>query len=209
MITLNRDVRLVLLQFNFSNSDAVPATVKRLNPETKKESTERKSRSSGVMVIEPTLKCSIVAFLDELEEAGYEMVDAFYNERVDAKDTRGRRTYHMVRFTFARHEFVDLSDEFRGMRSAIRAELRDLCGNAMWRVRAFSNPFYIDGMESPDQRTLCINLEVRQPLFRPDGRPIMVWQKDESGNRVGDAPLPLKADYYLWLVDNVVSLMGT
>lgn len=98
MVALNGTVRLVALQFSFSNPDAIPASVKRLNRETQEERVERKGHSSGVMVIEPTEKCSLAEFLGELETAGYEMVDAFYKERIDAKDSRRKRTYHMARF---------------------------------------------------------------------------------------------------------------
>lgn len=198
---------MVALQFSFSNPDVIPATVKRLDRETQEERVVRKSRSSGVMVIEPTEKCSLVEFLGELEAAKYEMVDAFYKERIDAKDPRGKRTYHMVRFLFVRREFVDLSDEFKKVRENIRTELSEMCRMAMWRVRAFSNPFYKDGEKIPDQRAVSINLESRQPLFHPDGQPVMVWQKDVDGKRVGDAPLPLKPDHCLRVRSDIVQLV--
>lgn len=91
MVTLNSTVRLVALQFSFSNPDAIPTSVKRLNRETQEERVERKNQSSGVMVIEPTEKCSLVEFLGELEVARYEMVDGFYKKRIDAKDTSGKK----------------------------------------------------------------------------------------------------------------------
>ncbi|MEK7120417.1 MAG: hypothetical protein AAB824_02655 [Patescibacteria group bacterium] len=207
MIALNGTIRLVALQFSFTNPDAIPTSVKRRSPETQEERVERKSYSNGIMVIEPTEKCSLAEFLGELEAAGYEMVDAFYKERIDAKDPRRKRTYHMVRFLFARREFVNCSDEFKAARGTIRIDLQNICESAMWRVRSFSNPFYKNGEEVLDQSALSINLEVRQPLFRPDGQIVTVWQKDASGNRMGDAPLPLKADYCLRIVDGAVQLV--
>jgi hypothetical protein len=206
MVALN-GTRLVALQFSFSNPDVIPPTVKRLGRETPEERVLRKSRASGVMVIEPTERCSLVELLGELEAAGYEMVDAFYQERIDAKDPRGKRTYHMVRFLFAHREFVELSDEFKKTRDIIRAELRSMCESAMWRVRAFSNPFYKNGEEIPDQHAVSINLEARQPLFRPDGQPVTVWQKDENGKKVGGAPRPIKPDYCLRIVGDAIQLV--
>ncbi len=205
MVALN-GVRLVTLQFSFSNPDVIPMTVKRQYRETPEERAERKSHSSGIMVIEPAEKCSLVEFLGELEAAGYEMVDALYKERIDGKDLCGKRTYHMVRFLFARREFVELSDEFKKVRDVIRAELRNICEAAMWRIRSFSNPFYKNGEEIPDQRAVSINLEARQPLFHPDGRPVTMWQKDENGKRLGDAPRPLTANRCLLISDNVITL---
>ena len=206
MVALDSSVRLVALQFNFSNPDVIPTSVKRLDRETPEERNERKNHSSGTLVIEPTENCSLVDFLGELDVAGYEMVDALYKERIDSKYPRGRRTYHMVRFLFARREFVDLSEEFKTVRDIISSELRSICEVAMWRIRAFLNPFYKDGEEVIGHHAISVNLESRKPLFRPDGQPVTVWQKDEEGNRVGYAPLPLKPDYCLRIKDDTVQL---
>lgn len=207
MVELDSFVRLIALQFSFSNPDVIPASVKRLDRETPEERNERKKHSNGTLVIEPTENCSLVDFLGELEAAGYEMVDAFYKERIDPKDPYGRRTYHMVRYLFARREFVDLSEEFKAVRDVNSRELRSICEVAMWRVRALLNPFFKDGEEIPGQRAVSINLESRKPLFRPDGQPVTVWQKDESGNRLGEAPLPLKPDHCLRIEENAVRLV--
>jgi len=206
MIALD-SVRLVALQFSFSNPKGIPASVRRLDRETPEERNERKNHSSGTMVIEPTENCSLIDFLDELKGAGYEMVDALYKKRIDPKDSRGRRTYHMVRFLFARREFVDLSEEFKAVRDIISRELRSICEVVMWRVRVFLNPFYENGEEVIGHRAISVNLESRKPLFCPDGQPVTVWQKDEKGNRVGHAPLPIKPDCCLRVKDNTVQLM--
>lgn len=207
MVALNGSVRLVSLQFSFSNPDVIPATVKRQEREILEERVARKSNSTGLLVIEPTEKCSLVEFFQELEEVGYEMVDGVYKERIDAKDPRKRRTYHMVRFVFARRDFVELSEEFKEVRDVIRAELQNICESAMWRVRMFSNPFYKNGEEVSGQRAMSINLEARQPRFYPNGQPVTVWQKNENGKRVGDAPLSLSADFSLRIVDGAVQLV--
>lgn len=196
---------MVAVQFSFSSPAVIPQVVKRAERETPDERNERKSRSSGVLLIEPTEKCSLVGLLGELEAAGYEMVDALYQERIDPKDPRGRRTYHMVRFLFARREFVNLSDEFEKAR--ILAELTEMCATAMWRVRVFSNPFYKDGEEVPGQRAMSINFDARKPLFRLDGQPVTVWQKDEKGRRVGDAPVPLSPEHCLQFVGDTVAIV--
>lgn len=201
MVILN-GVRLVTLQFSFSNPDAIPATVKRLDRETQNERKIRKARSSGIMVIEPVENCSLSGFLKELEEAGYEMVDALYKERIDAKDPRGERTYHMVRFLFACREFVKLSAEFKEVRKAIYSDLQGLCGNAFWRVRAFLNPFYKNDEEVPGQRAVSINFEARRPALTGD-RPVTMWQYI-NGKRVGDAPRPIRADYRLRVIGNTI-----
>lgn len=195
---LDSSFRLVILQFSFSNPDALPKSVKRVARENLVASNKRKG-STGFVVIPPTEKCSILEFLGELESAGYELVDAFSQERINRNDPSGRRTYHMARFQFAQREFTHVSEEFKMECDIIRADLLEMCQTALWRVRGFSNPFYKDGEEVPDVRTLSINLEVRTPLFHPDGKPVMVWPKDEKGERIGNTPIPLKAEDQLHL----------
>jgi hypothetical protein len=191
------------MQFSFSNINVVPTSVKKLELEMLEERNERKTyKGNGEVIIKPIENVSLVEFLDNLE-VGYELVDAFYQPRIDPKDPRGNRIYHMVRFLFARRKYVKLSDEFKEVRSTIYAELRKICEQAMWRVRAFLNPFFMDDEEVLGQRALSINLEARKPLFHPDGQPVTVWQKDERGNRVGETPFPLKPDYYLTTLFNL------
>ena len=202
MVVLNGLVRLVCLQFRFPNPGAILHLVRH-----RETSDERRSGPSGVMVIEPTENCSLAEFLGELEVAGYEMFDALHEERIDPKDPCGKSVHHMVRFLFARKEFVKISTEFEGARIAIRSELQSICETTMWRVRAFSNPFYQDGEEIAGQRALSINLEVRRPLFCPDGQPVMVWKKNGNGERVGDAPLPLKPSRHLHIDDGAIQLI--
>ena len=204
MVTLDHNIRLVSLQFSFSNPGVIPASVKRLERETADEMIKRKSQKTGILVIQPVENVSLVEFLHDLEKVGFEMVDAFYKERIDRKDPRGNRTYHMVRFLFARHEFVNISDVFKKAQRVVRDELKSICEVAMWRVRVFSNPFYKNGEQIPNQRALSINLEARKPLFAPDGKPITIWQKDGDGWRIGEAPVPIQADFQLRIIDDTI-----
>ena len=191
--------RLIILQFSFTNSGVVPQMIKNVGRETLYGYNIRKSRlTNGIMVIEPVENCSLSDFIEELKDAGYEMVDAFHQERINPKPY-SMKTYHMVRFTFASHEFVNISDDFKKKRDDIYVALTEMCSTAMWRVRAFSNPFYKDGEEIHGQRVLSINMEARKPLFHPDGQPIMVWQKDENGRRIGSAPVQITPEYSLTL----------
>lgn len=196
------------MQFSFTNPDAVPSSVKRLPQETPAERAERKGLTNtvraGESLIQPTEGCSISRFTAELEAAGYELVDASYKPRLDAKDPSGRRTYHMVRFVFARHEFAEPSDEFKKVRESVRVDLQKACDLAYWRTRSFSNPFYQNGEEVPEARAMSINFEARQPRYLPDGNLVTEWQKDENGKRVGEVPLPIKAKHHLHIVDGEV-----
>lgn len=215
---LDKGIRLIALQFSFSNPDVIPQSVRHRKPETPEEREERKSHATGELIIPLTENCSIAEFLGELEAAGYEMVDAFYKERIDPKDPRNQkfieginagqidankrppgRTYHMVRFLFAHSEFVDnLFEGFREVRDTIYGDLAEMACAALWRVRAFSNPLYKGGEEVAGQSALSINFEVRRPLFQPSGLPVVERKKDAAGNPVGE-PLPIESERLLRL----------
>ena len=209
MLTPQGPVRIVMLQFSFTNIEAVPALIRCIDEETPEKRSERKSIVNGVMMIPPTEHCSVHAFaVKDLWLAGYELVDAFYEERIDPRDQSKRRKYHVVRFTFAHSDFVNVSEQFKAVRPALVAGLQQICSTALWRVRAFSNPFFNEGEEVEGQRALSLNLEVRVPLFRPDGSSVTVWRKDEQGERVGEAPLPLRAQHELRVVDESPTLVA-
>jgi hypothetical protein len=198
------DVRMITIQFSFTNPDAIPTTVKQLERETVLEHVARKLQATGERVIEPTENCSL-EFLGELGAVGFELVDALYQKRVDGGDPN--RTYHMVRFLFSRNEFASVSEPFALVRDNVRVELRKMLSAAFWRVRAFLNPFYQNGEEIAGQRALSINLEVRVPLYQPDGQPVTARPKDASGKRVG-TPQPLTPDFRLAVVGDTIRLLA-
>lgn len=198
-----RHVRLVAIQFSFSNREIVPVAVRQRNRETPLEHIARKLRVTGERVIEPTENVDLSNFLGELEEAGFELVGAFYQER-PAGDQLDR-TYYMARFLFARREFATPSAEFVLARDTIRTALQEMLRTAFWRVRSFLNPFYQEGKEVAGQRALSINLEARVPLFFPDGRLITARWK-ENGKKIGD-PQPLTPDFRLTVEGDSVRLV--
>ena len=101
-----------MLKFNFSNPNVIPPWVRRLDQKLREEQSFRKSRSGGVLVIEPTERCSLINFIKEIQVSQYQTVDAFYKQGIDTRDTRIKRKNHTVCFFFARREF-ELSDEFK------------------------------------------------------------------------------------------------
>ena len=207
MVKFDSSIRITVLQFRFSSFSAIPIAAKRLLRKSAKKQQRRGNKPTGFEVIEPTAGCSLLELPGELEEAGYELVDAFCEERVDGNDPRNERTYYVVRFVFARHEFAaNISEAFKAARDRIRIALSEICGTSMWRTRSFSNPFYENGKEVDGQRAVSINLDMRTPLFQPDGKPVMVWQKDGKGNRVGVVPIPLVPECELSAYDGILRL---
>lgn len=188
---LNKNVRLVGVQFNFSNSAIIPATVQQRRQETRAEQRERKSRpNDGMMVIKPIDCVSIKYLVTDLEMLGYELVDGFSQERPHPK--RRDQTYFTVRFVFARKEYAEVADEFTHVCSEVRQDLIKICKDAFWRTTAFVNPFYENGTQVSGVKSANLNFSVRTPCFNPDGTAVVARQKDGDGRKQGE-PVPITA----------------
>lgn len=200
-------VRVIGLTFNFSNKEVIPLSVRILKEETMAGMIKRKKRG-GEAAIQPTEKCSLVDFaICDLKEAGFELVDAHYQERRDYRDLSGKRTYHSVHFLFAHKDFVYRSFCFEKTCEYIVSDLRDMCCEALWRVRGFVNPYYQKGEIVPGQLAVSLNFEARQPLYLPDRTPVVVWKKNNRGERIGDAPQPIEPDWQLAIKDGDICLL--
>lgn len=178
--------RLVILSFRINNLDFVPAYARRIDQNVAMYT------PSGVQMVDCE-KCSVAGFPEEFEQRGYELVDATYQERFNSRGL----PYFIVRFTFSHPDFVEVSEWFKNVREINRTGLRYFCKSAMWHAKVFNNPFFKEGKSIEGQRAISVVLDTRQPLEEFDGKPVNVWQKDESGVRVGLAPIPLMADRQL------------
>lgn len=183
---LNEAVRLVYVQFSFSNREAVPQGLRFLPQEKEVEHKARKAKQSAEghrneQFIAPTEKVLARALLSTLERAGYNLVDATYQHRWGQK---GR--YHMVRYVFAQ-EAVDhgVHPDFVRLRSVARINLMKLLLNSFWRVRGYRNTGEEGSMVS-------INFESRIPIVDANGNALLVWKRDKDDNKVGDGPVPLE-----------------
>lgn len=202
---LNGTVRLVMLQFSFSNVRALPAGLFEKEQETLDELTARRSGVKGVQFIEPIQDVSLFQFLLDLVKAGYVLVDAFFQMRSSA---RGQQ-YPVVRFIFAAKESARRDGEFARHKQNAENALLQMCQEAMWRVRAFLNPFFKDGLLVDGQHAISINLEARNPLLDGEGNPLMRWEKDENGEKVGDKPFPLEPKLFLHIDDGNIIVAPT
>ena len=195
------EIRMILLKFSFSSEKVVPPEVKKMESEAVQEMEERKARGSGMLALEPIHSIGLLRFLEDLKEAGFELVNALYQLR--RADDRGR-TFHMVRYDFCRRDYVELSREFQEKRESIEGSLHKICLEAAWRVRAFVNPFFLRGEMVPGQTTVAINLEARKPLIDGNGQRIVAWKKDGQGNRIGFSAVPVEPDHILRLHEGSV-----
>lgn len=195
---LNGQVRLVLLQFAFSNLKHVPSCLKQKSEKTLKESPAIK----GELCLSATEDVGVVDFIADLESMNYQLVDSYYQIR-----SRNGQQYAVVRFLFAEKEQASVSDEFKKMLPEIEQALLQICESAMWRARAFLNPFFKDGRIIDDVYALSVNLEARKPLLDSTGKPIFQWQKDENGEKIGDSPISLRPEKFLKIIDGDIRIV--
>lgn len=159
---LDDKVKVIRMQFSFSNPFAVPVIARLVEQEKEApgDRERRKNRETGQLFIEPTEDIWTLPFLEDLRDAEFEVIDLSYRQRIDGKDPNLKRTYQMVRFTFVRKECCLnlLSEETEGVRTAILEAAQEMCGQGTWRVRAYRQ-----------EETISINLEARKPFPREPG----------------------------------------
>lgn len=66
----------------------------------------------------------------------------------------------------------------------IMIQFQRMCEEAMWRVRAFRNPFFHEGEEVDGKRTISVNLEARKPYNSHKGASPCGQLKIEHGELV-------------------------
>ncbi|MDP2586920.1 MAG: hypothetical protein Q8P32_04080 [Candidatus Komeilibacteria bacterium] len=171
--------RMIGLQFDFTNEQAVPWNLRNMPPEKVEDSRARRQQN----------KPSVAAGIDLLPskprgvkpsqltagliKAGYVLVNAKYQERID--QCRSKATYHMVRFLLVRQEYEQQDEprvaELKPLRGILLAELAGLCQTAYWQIRAFRNPYYDNHVLVAGQYYPSFNFDGRQPLLEHNNLP--------------------------------------
>jgi hypothetical protein len=207
VLKLDNSVKTLYLQFSFSNENAVPRWLPLKEEETPAEAELRQKRmakATGKCVIEPVAGCSIETLPDEITEAGFTLVDAYYQPRIDKINPRKR--FFVARYVFIRTEEV-ARNELDELSWKILADLHDLCLLAFWRARAYKNPYFKDEQLVDGIFAASINVDTRKPRFNSAGELIMEWERDANKNKVGDASRPIPAAAKLRIQDNTLQIV--
>ncbi len=199
---LEETVRLVYLQFSFNNESLIPMSLRTLPDETFRQHVERKTRGvsgNGEQLLAPVENNLGIeeAAKEMLSHPEYTLVDVQHQIRLGGV----KGVYHMLRFVFARNKHA-LPNPNINLEEA-KNILRRICREAMWRVRIFMNPYAKEGMVG-EEFMLSINLEARNPLFDgKTGEHLMVWKKDENGERIAGSKAPLHPTQVLHIGDTI------
>lgn len=196
-------VRSIMLQFSFSNAKVVPKSIEPRNPESLDDAFKREKHANGRRVIDPVKNVDVLTFVEGLTNGGYKLAKAFSQKRPKTDDPS--QSYYIARFDFEPWE-EDFEHGDASARHNVNA-LKKMCYEAMWQVKVFVNPFFSDGKEVAGEYTVSINMSFRQPLYNNVGKPIKRWRKDEDGERVGEAAVPLRPDYCLSFSEGVIDVL--
>ena len=182
-----RTVKLINLQFSFSNSAVVPSGLPRRPLETSSERYARTDRTpTGAHVIQFVEDVSLCDLADDLQQNEFELTDAFSQRRGVT------RAFEMVRFVFT------ITPPGTRDTKTFHQSLQMMCQQALWRVGVWLNPFFVEGgRQAPGQHAISISCNSRKPLYDNTGRPVKIWRKDANGQRLGAAPIAIKAKYAL------------
>lgn len=206
LVDVTPSVRLIALQFSFSNADFVPKSVRRQGRESAQEQRARENLPTGELVIEPHEDSNLLEFLNQLGQNGYELVDAFHQPRDDQHNPR--RSFQMVRFVFLRREHVRSTAAFIQTRATLLNELREMCELALWRTRVYLNPLVVEGRRLVGEHAVSINFDARKPLFT-NGERVAIWRRAENGEKIGDSKVPIQPAHELRFRENAIELIPT
>jgi hypothetical protein len=210
--SLDASVLKVTLQFSMSHGNQVPRWVSWIKPET---FADRESRKTAFVPGEQFLvpeedasgrgvnDVSLVGIIDDLEGAGYVLTEAVAQERLANRP--GVPPYAMVRYTFYRYDLARRTNDFLRNEANIMRDLQEFLELATWRVRGFRNPYFQDnGTVLEGSFGISINMEARNPLYvgNDKARPQVRWQKDASGERIGDAPVQVTPGCFVGIIDD-------
>lgn len=199
---VGKDVRLIIIQFSFSNFKVVPQGLFEKPEETAEEVNKRRAAIKGYQCLAPTQEVDGLFFLRDLEKTGYVLVDAFTKTR----EKYGRQ-HPIVRFVFAHLDHATPSEEFVAHRDVCYAGLEQLLGQALWRARAFVNPLFVEGEVVDGEFTISLNFEARKPIVDGSGQMVLERQLDENGQRNGEAG-PISSELCLRIRNGILCVTG-
>lgn len=196
-------IRLVNVQLTFTNISLVPKCIPCRGDKTPSEFLRDSDEIPGELCFDPVEDVGCSDVVAELEALGYVLVDAFYT--ILKKDGRD---FASVRFIFVIAEHAGLSESFAKIVTQVRASLQELLSKAMWKVSLYINHYFYDGVLIDDVFSFSISLAKRNPLFEADGSPVMRWQRDEAGEKIGEQKFRLTPKNYLRVVGTDVLVVS-
>jgi len=192
LMKISHDVRCVIVQFSFSNRSAVPACLPEISKEDWTQYQLRlaiNQQADGQLVIPHTERCSLEGVMEDMQDLGFVLGNAFFQER--RNQNKGPKTFWLCRFVYLRKEDV-LEIPFWQCEWA--EALKTLLSDNFWAIKLFDNP-----VEGTSRRMLSLNMSARVPRYHGNGEPVLARPKDEHGRLLSNEPIPIVSDFDLFM----------
>jgi hypothetical protein len=196
MTRLDEAVKMLVIQFNFTNRKLVPFLAQDLGQEKDEQRQRRQNLPPGDLAWQSE-NCSLEQTLADLEAARLELTNIIKQYRPSEKNDS--QDYYVVRFIFER---TGKGDKYREMR---RASFNSLAAS-IWQCKCYVNPYYLEGKPMNGYKVVNLSLSHRRPLYDSAGKPIKVWAR-EGRRKVGETKIPIMAESRLRLVGGSLALV--
>lgn len=197
---MGRSIRKVVLRFRgpdfrfLANAGKLRGWVDS-SDDGKLDSKENFRREAGEQVLTCPDPASVVSLVADLAERGYELVFASPPTKIFKGD--GRPISEMC-FVFTSTKDVKLTAEHRERLSRAQDALGLLVKEAIWSAIGFLNPAYTAGRRLDGVVDGNVILSHRVSIVDRDGDPVLVWPRDEVGDRMTDkGKVVLRGQYTL------------
>lgn len=190
-------IPLVILQFRMLLSlvsDFIPER-------EKKPAVAKPQQVPGRQIVQPTKSVGLNEFVKDLFSMGYELVDCHHSPY---EDDSGRQMT-VVRFILAIRDH-ELAPEFLAKRNQLLGELERYAKEAMWQVQGHMNALFRNYELVSGLYVISLDANSREAFVDGNGKPILRWQKDEGGKRIGTEPVPLTAKKFLRINGNTIGV---
>lgn len=161
---LEADLSMITLQFVSYNAGFVPTCVP---PKPKTEGSVRavaQKPGKQILSTDKNDKTNIKTIPLSLERKDWMLRNAFFEERFNSQE---QKKFWVVRFVIVRREGGEVNPNIKGIEPQLWNVLCDFCQKS-WHIRIFDNPFFLNGVEIPNKRTLMIECNGRQDPSESD-----------------------------------------
>jgi len=186
ILSITKGVNKLLIRFTVSNPKYVPRFLR--IPEV--NGNGRTRQIPGKVILEQLEKCSFANLISQLNVAGFTLVDAMHQRKAGVDYGK---PFSVISFVFVKEELAEIAPEDVPYIRVADDALVELLKGSAWRTKAYKNVVE-DGL------AVSINLGARFSLLKPNGSPVMVWQKNGNGNKDTRLPkIPIQPDHKIQL----------
>lgn len=210
MFSLNRNVRLVTIQFRLSNEGTIPPLAKSVpesSVDTEKDlAWSNQNEPTGELVIPSTQNVDVSGLLLGLAQNNYVLTNLVRRRVQNGWLGNSPVWVHILQYRLTQSEFALVKDAVKGNFFGHLDELAKLLRESNWMTMGHLNPFTTKGQSVLGTTAVNFSLTKREPKYDEFGQPLMRWinKNDKSLGKT-----PFKPTATLKIVNGIVSMEMT